>query len=952
MLKKSLFFLLAPLASILAAPTFIDISQQANSSWEDDGIADNGAGGWSDEGINDFYMYPPLETGDVTRNNHTFRLLDAKKNEGRSVILLKGSERCQSKPSEVEIPAHDAKGKFVYFLQNALGQPKAQEKNVLVAEYEIVYGDGTSVKIPVRDDLEIRQWYTPTWYDNSGRGAWPFITGVNSYSRKWKKSVGLWAMQWENPSPDKPISKIILRSMGGATPAVFAITVDSADAHADQVALKTHFVRPPEPPADYFKIKEDAEKKGILDAAMAEKHFQGLCAVDVIRPDLLAVTVDGGFAGNAFSASIQSPTEQPIKVRCNGKPVSLAGKPGRESQEYWNGNIGKFQVVTLYRHTFYVPLEKPLPAGAKVEVEVADIAEPLRQKLDFTYDPSQTHTPAIKINQVAYSPLSAMRFAYLGWWAGDLGMVDFSAFKNFEVIDEKTGRVALQGSLVERAANDPASGEQIYEMAIGTLPPGTYHIRIPGLARSDSFEVGGQGITKLYYDTMRAFFHQRAGVALPAANTDFPRPATLTDCYESGYMVGNPNYAPKPGEAVKHFTGGYHDAGDDDVFTQHLRATAQTLFIYENNPQAFKDGDLNIPESGNGVPDLLDEAEFALSFYKDNQREDGAIYYGRGNDQDYIREVEKKTGKRPAFGLLDPRNNSASEYAAVASLLARVMKPINPAKSESYLASARKAYDWAAKHPDDKPDPRLGNEILMSWAAAELFKTTGEERYHQDFLRFVKDEQALKKAHWSLGYVTWLPRWTYITTSSPLKDEALNKEFSEALVKDAVFVRQRTLENPYRNGWNRKAAGWGNCNGGGHHAFTPMLAYLLTKDPTHLDTVCLNADFQLGANPLSKTFISGVGSRPPHFPQLNHFLYSGPKKTGKSAPGITIYGIGCGKADFNDMKSWYPVATPGYRCWRDLGNGGAENSSEFTINETIGLTAMLYAFLHSMPNGH
>lgn len=949
MLKKTLLLLLLPVATLTSAPVCIDISKQANSRWEDDGIADNGAGGWTDEGINDFYMYPPLEPGEVNRNNHTFRLLDAARNNGNSIILLKGSVRSLDKPAEIEIPVPEVKGRFLYFLQVAAGRPQTQEKNALIAEYEVVFADGTTSKIPVRDDLEIRQWYTPTWYDNSGRGAWPFITGVNTYSRKWKKHVGLWAMQWENPTPDKAISKIILHSMGGATPAIFAITADSMDAHADQTALKTHFVRPPEAPADHFKVKEEAEKKGILAAAVAENHFQGLCKVDVIRPDLLAVTVDGGFAGNAFSASVDSPTQQPIKVLSNGKPVGITGKPGRESVEYWNGNIGKFQVVTLYRHTYYVTLEKPLPAGAKVEVEVADIAEPLRKRLDFTYEPSKTHTPAIKINQVAYSPLSAMRFAYLGWWAGDQGAVDFSSFKSFEAVDEKTGRVALEGSLTERSANDPSSGEKIYEMDLGKLPAGQYHIRIPGLARSDSFGVGGAGITKMYQDTMRAFFHQRAGVPLLAANTDFPRPATLTDCYESGFMVGNPSYTPKPGEAVKRFSGGYHDAGDDDVFTQHLRATAQPLLIFEVNPQAFKDGDLNIPESGNGIPDILDEAEFALSFYKNTQREDGAIYFGRGNDEDYIREIDRKTGKRPAFGLLDPRNNTATEYAAVAAQLARLFKPIDAAKSKSYVDSAKKAYDWAAKNPDEKPDVRLGNEVLMSWAAAELFKTTGEERYHQDFLRLIKDEQALKKAHWSAGFITWLPRWTYITTNSPLKDEALNKEFSEALIKEAVALRQRTVDNPYRNGWNRKAAGWGNHNGGGYHAFTPMLAYILTKDPVHLDTISLNADFQLGANPLSKTFISGIGSRPPNFPQLHPKLYTGPKKTGKSAPGITIYGIACGKADFNDMKAWYPVATPGYRCWRDLGNGGAEVSSEFTITETIGASAMLYAFLHSTP---
>ena len=947
----ALLLLLPALAPLHAAPVFIDLSQQANASWEDDGIADNGAGGWTDEGINDFYIYPPLETGEVTRNNHTFRLLDAKKNNDRSVVLLKGSERSQDKPSEVEIPANGAKGKFVYFLQNAAGRPRTQEKNALVAEYEVVYGDGTSVKIPVRDDLEIRQWYTPTWYDNSGRGSWPFLTGVNSYSRKWKKGVGLWAFQWENPSPDKPISKIILRSMGGATPAIFAITVDSHDAHADQVALKTHYVRPPEPPAEYFLVKEEAEKAGILAAAAKENHFQGLCAVDVIRPDLLAVTVDGGFAGNALSASVKEPSPQPIKIQANGKPVTIAGKPGRQSVEYWNGNLGPYPVVTLFRHTYFVSLEKPLAPGATVDVAVDGIAEPLRRNMEFTYDPASTITPAIKINQVAYSPLSPTRFAYLGWWAGDRGPVDFSAFKTFEVVDEKTGRVALEGALVARAANDPASGEQIHEMDLGKLPVGQYHLRIPGLARSDSFGVGGKGITKMYQDTLRAFFHQRAGVELPAANTDFPRPATHTQAYESGYMVGNPNYVPKPGEAVKTFSGGYHDAGDDDVFTQHLRATAQPLYIYEARPAAFKDGDLNIPESGNRIPDILDEAEFALSFYKDTQREDGAIYYGRGNDEDYIREIEKKTGKRPAFGLLDPRNNSASEYAAVAALVSRLFQPIDPAKSKSYLDSAKKAYAWAVKNPDEKPDIRLGNDILLAWAAAELFKTTSEESYHQDFLRLIKENEALKKAHWSAGFKTWIPRWTYLTTAHPAKDAALDKEFRDALLKDAAAARQRTFENPYRNGWNRKAAGWGNHNGGGHHSFTAMMAYLLTNDPTHLETVSLNADFQLGANPLSKTFISGIGSRPPNFPQIHPKLYTGPKKTGRTVPGITIYGISCGKADFNDMTGWYPVATPGYRCWRDLGNGGAEISSEFTINETLGHSAMLYAFLHAMaPN--
>ena len=82
------------------------------------------------------------------------------------------------------------------------------------------------------------------------------------------------------------------------------------------------------------------------------------------------------------------------------------------------------------------------------------------------------------------------------------------------------------------------------------------------------------------------------------------------------------------------FQGGYHDAADFDTFAYHLPATAQVLTAYELYPAAFGDGDLDLPESGNGVPDVLDEAEWGLSFYIDHQYPNGAIPLGRVNHCD------------------------------------------------------------------------------------------------------------------------------------------------------------------------------------------------------------------------------------------------------------------------------------------------------------------------------
>jgi len=167
---------------------------------------------------------------------------------------------------------------------------------------------------------------------------------------------------------------------------------------------------------------------------------------------------------------------------------------------------------------------------------------------------------------------------------------------------------------------------------------------------------------------------------------------------------------------------------------------------------------------------------------------------------------------------------------------------------------------------------------------------------------------------------------------------------------DADNAAKNTLAAPYRNGSRVGVAqGWGSFNGGGHQAFGSILAYLLTKDAKYLTTASLNADFQLGANPLSKGFITGLGARHPIQPQLNPLLYSGPEKTGRTAPGITVYGLAGQPKDggVNNPK-WYPSSKiPPGRHFVDQGSG-SESSSEFTITETIGSSALLYQFLYAL----
>lgn len=928
-----------------AAPFFVDLSPVVNTALENDGQE-----GWCNEGVNDMFIFPPIPSGEVTRNGYHFKLLDPAQKGGKTVLMLKG-KRLASKPLEATVFAPQVKGRFVFFLQNSVASVNGQPANYRLAVYGVRYADGTQAEVPVRDGVEIHNWWTAQWYENSGAKSWPIFMGRNSVCMKWNRLIGVWAMQWANPSPEKAISSITFRSEGQASPVIFAVTIADED-YAQSAHVKDDYKRPADVPADYFAGKLAWEQKQLYEEMKKQRMAQGMRRVELIRPDLLAVTLDAAVAegagmANARAAALQqasafSLTSDTDATYNTGKSPL---KVGRQSYEYWNGDVGPFPQNVFYWHTYYLLLPSPMKSGQTYRIAVQGLAPGLTGQLSLDYDEGATIAPAIKVNQVAYSALGQRRYAYLGWWAGDVGKVGFADLKKFQAIDEQNGQVVLESELSLRKASDDLSGEDVYQLDLAPLKPGRYHLRVPGLGRSDSFAVGGNAIRELYYHANRAFYHQRCGQELSAPFSDFVKPACHTEVYQSGHVMGAANYTPQPDEARRTFRGGYHDAADFDVFTYHLRSTAQVLSAFEFAPEHFKDKDLNIPESGNGIPDVLDEADWALFSYRDTQQPDGGVPLGRGNDEDAIRDWEREHGgQRPAYGLFPPTSMSCTEYAAVAAQFARLVRPYDATKAGQYTQSARRALAWAQAHPE-WGTVTLGRDLFLAWAAAELYSTTGDETFNQAFKRLC-EAGAMKKIDWKLFQVAPICQWSYIVCKQAGVDAAIQQELKTMALERADAIVKDTEAPSYRVGRGAAARGngWGNLNGGGRWADPCLRAYFLTGARKYLDTACLNADFQLGANPLSKTFLTGLGARFPEHPEISEFLYTHPHRTGNTVKGMTVYGL------TSDEPQWYPSIPP-WRRWRDLGNGGAEVSSEFTITETIGASAMLYSVLYALELG-
>lgn len=385
--------------------------------------------------------------------------------------------------------------------------------------------------------------------------------------------------------------------------------------------------------------------------------IKGVKSVEIITPSIIEFTID-------YSLSPDAEADAPNDLALYQKPELFSVTSATDanfaagvqptdvgvfSWKYYNKIANKVSLKTaaylnakLWYYVFYLYLDTPLESGHTYTVAVDGADTNYPSSMDLVYDVSATTSKIFKVNQGGYSTVATQRYAYLGWWAGDRGPVDYSAFSAFDVVDVVTGNVVLANQpIVARAMNDTMfSGEDVYELDIASLGAGQYQIEVPGLCRSDSFTVGLAGLRNTYYHSMRAFFHRRCGQEFREPWTSFAKPACHTECWESGHLVNNGGlpfyfgdgeaYVPFAGEKKRTFRGGYHDAADYDAFHYHIPAVAKFLLAYDMFPSAFADNDLNIPESGNGIPDILDEGVWGLLFFMENQYPDGSVPMGRG----------------------------------------------------------------------------------------------------------------------------------------------------------------------------------------------------------------------------------------------------------------------------------------------------------------------------------
>jgi len=313
------------------------------------------------------------------------------------------------------------------------------------------------------------------------------------------------------------------------------------------------------------------------------------------------------------------------------------------------------------RHHMYLRLDNNFSNDA-----VYNIESPYGV-VSFTYNDRTSLCQSIRINQVGYFGKSHVRYANLGIYTGDLGPQKPDAAPAFEVIDEQSGQVILTGQAEYWGDDtDPSpsdiqkrgSGEHVYRLDLSALAEGgPYFISIPGYGRSYTFGVGEDYTKRIAYIQTRGLYHQRCGIALEEPYTKYTRGACHTSVEVTD--ADPPGFIKTRGEKMD-IRGGYHDAGDFDRRFGHTLIPAWMLTTYEAFPEHFADQQYNLPESGNGIPDWLDEALWGLLVWEYLQEDNGGIRGGTeadGHAQKFDRAFRvRQTRRRGNNGLAHHRS--------------------------------------------------------------------------------------------------------------------------------------------------------------------------------------------------------------------------------------------------------------------------------------------------------
>ena len=666
-------------------------------------------------------------------------------------------------------------------------------------------------------------------------------------------------------------------------------------------------------------------------------------------------------------------------------------------------------------HWLFLQLPQPMKQGRTYTVTIPKGIGADKESVTVCFDIWNAQSEAVHVNIMGYSPAEALHAADLYQWLGDGGQRDYKAWEGrkvwlYQVNTKKKQSVGTVKFWKQAAAADKEAGGKnligtdVWNIDFKGATPGCYRLVVEDVGCSMDFEIGGEVYYEPYRYSVRGYYYMRLGEPIdPKHVWPVPRqPQFIPETDPKGFTVyktdfhpwspgwrelrtdvwDEPHFKPLkasifwqhrlPGNPVNtEVKGGHSDAFDWDRHLAHVSNIYDMLLPYILTNGRLTEDALGIRESGNGIPDLIDEARNEVDFFLSIR--DGEAYSQGVTNPCADWSVMFQAGCTTMAAWANAAN------CAVLGEAFRLMRNDDYSAADSlrqyYTDEAIKAFRFASRQQNQQLDDlqdigsmQMRGRDFRQLAAAFLYNLTGDEQWEKIMAEesMIKNGQSLlfnkgRQGFFGIGVtnqfndrdIPFCQLWAaaaYLTCPHPRHYADLYQNLKTSINAQAEdYNISHVAERP-----SRRAANDSRWQVSQNLQLVMLAHYIADKNrKKQLERVMYTeAGWALGRNPGNIVEMTGLGER--HITDV----YTTGRNDGE--PGTHP-----GQTPFNGTETWSPnnggdariLLNRCYPAWNDGGWPRQESyfnqrymwvNGEFTPRETMRGKMALLGYLYAI----
>lgn len=493
------------------------------------------------------------------------------------------------------------------------------------------------------------------------------------------------------------------------------------------------------------------------------------------------------------------------------------------------------------------------------------------------------YSTKVRVNQVGY-----LRFAT------KIGIIvdGYTSPREFQIQDAASGDVVLAGTTMVYGA-DGASGDHVHQADFSSLTAlGRYSLVVDGIGASLSFNIASSLYPNLPHEAMNYFYFHRMG------NLTIERQHLIDDRYAREALHPQDTAVPPYNGWCSDcedfdLSGSWADAGDFGVYTVNHAISAWTLMnLNEMFPEAFADGELNLPESNNSIPDVLDEVDFGSRFVRGMLPSDGGLASHKAHNHEWsaftitIEGENAYVGARSAMG---PSSPATYAVARVNAQLARMWSAKggdaghvttlwNAAKDAWERAQERAGSDLGHKIYDANeasPGPATGGGDYPDGEVNDDQYAAACEMYLTAYALSDANVTSYRSSVEGSSYFTKMSQWDWASVSGAgtLSLYAVNNDLDEAdktsietsIVEFANKIKMAFYWEGYPSNLNFPSEfskyPWGSNSFIMNRMIALAYAFEITGDVDYQKYLLRSMDYIMGTNAMDISYVTGYGEK-------------------------------------------------------------------------------------------